>query len=406
MSTASKTVIYTGAPQSKLLQWDEDHLTALLQPSFSNNVSNRHFTASSTTEQGPNWRYLPPNRSHLPTGLTQATNPDFRPLSPTQKSQNHDLPPSSALSESRSHETTYASLSEDLDDEEARSQYYEHSFAIHEDVPSSQVLPPSTAALPSQTQSQAESSFLSTSYASSDADSTNYSILSTNLAPHHDVLDRIAITDLKDLPNAAYLRNIEPQTMTVNLLVGIISIPAPRIIRTRRGNRTVELIEMIVGDETKAGVGINVWLSHHTHSHIRPPHREAQTMVQLELEKQMEGLRPQDVVLMKNVALTSFRGRVYGQSLRRGMTKMELLYRINGVDGDEPRGLFGLRELERAEGMGVEKVRRVREWCLHFVGGVRNGGHGARGVEEKGEEGRVGRVAGRGRGDELPADTQ
>ena len=93
-----------------------------------------------------------------------------------------------------------------------------------------------------------------------------------------------------------------------------------------------------------------------------------------------------DVVLMRNVALTSFRGRVYGQSLRRGMTRVELVYRFGGQGEEAERGvLAGMgRELD-GEGGGVvlEKVRRVREWVLGFVGGGdrRKGGKGEKGVQ-------------------------
>lgn len=99
-----------------------------------------------------------------------------------------------------------------------------------------------------------------------------------------------------------------------------------------------------------------------------------------DLRAMMEGLRVRDVVLVRNVALAAFRGRVYGQSLRRGVTRVELVWR--GGEGGR-RGL---------EGGGVvgEKVRRVREWVLGFVGGGGDGG---------------GRERGKG-GVQLPADTQ
>ena len=92
-----------------------------------------------------------------------------------------------------------------------------------------------------------------------------------------------------------------------------------------------------------------------------------------DLRVMMEGLRVRDVVLVRNVALAAFRGRVYGQSLRRGVTRVDLVWRGGGV--------------ERRGWEGVEKVRRVREWVLGFVGGGGDGG-------------------GRERGVQLPADTQ
>ncbi|KAL8661511.1 MAG: hypothetical protein Q9202_005520 [Teloschistes flavicans] len=392
MTTSSKLLIYTGAPLAKSLQWQEEHLIAPLQLSFSDVHPERHPMTPSSLDQTPNWRSLPLDRPHLPTGLTQATNPDFRSVLPSQDIQNHHLPPSTSQSESHLDETSHVSISENITDEDEKSHYYEHSFAIHEDILSSQVLPPSTTTPSSQ--SESSTSFLSTSYASSDAESTNYSITSTSPAPHHVLLNRIAITDLKDLPSAQYLRRIEPQTMTVNVLVGVIAVPAPRAIRTRRGNRLVELVEMIVGDETKAGMGVNIWLPHDAPTHPREKANEAL------LKADLEGLRPTDIVLMRNVALTSFRDRVYGQSLRRGMTKIELIHRLHVGSGDDTRGFFGAKGLERAEGRGAEKLKRVRGWCLDFVGG------GGRATEDERGRGKAGReVGGKGRG-ELPADTQ
>lgn len=97
---------------------------------------------------------------------------------------------------------------------------------------------------------------------------------------------------------------------------------------------------------------------------------------------------------MRNVALTSFRGKVYGQSLRRGMTSVEVVWRSR-VEAGERKGLFERWEVEKG-GKGMEKVGRVREWVLRFVGG--GGGKGDRdgGGKDGGGGGR--RI--------LPADTQ
>ncbi|KAL9008995.1 MAG: hypothetical protein Q9180_009445 [Flavoplaca navasiana] len=169
--------------------------------------------------------------------------------------------------------------------------------------------------------------------------------------------------------------------MTVNLLLGIIAMPPPRTIITRKDARTISLLELTVGDETKAGFGINIWLPA-PFSYLKPG--------EVDLRAEMEKLRVRDVVLMRNVALTSFRGRVYGQSLRRGMTRVELLYRFGG-EGAERGVAAGMERELNGEGGGAvaEKVRRVREWVLGFV----SGGDGKR----------------KGKGDkdvQLPPDTQ
>ncbi|KAI4242718.1 MAG: hypothetical protein L6R42_010933, partial [Xanthoria sp. 1 TBL-2021] len=261
-------------------------------------------------------------------------------------------------------------------DDEILSQYYEHSFAVHEEVPSSRVL--AADSFQSTSTSHASSSSFP-----SEEDSTNYSLPPTPSQQNNlKTLLSTPITNLSTIPSACYLHSIEPQTMTVNLLLGIIALPPPRTIITRKDARTISLVELTVGDETEAGFGINIWLPA-PFSYLKPG--------EVDLRAEMEKLRVRDVVLMRNVALTSFRGRVYGQSLRRGMTRVELVYRFQG----EERGMLaGMeRELDR-EGGGVvlEKVRRVRQWVLGFVGG----GDVRRRERGKGGNGGV----------QLPADTQ
>lgn len=98
---------------------------------------------------------------------------------------------------------------------------------------------------------------------------------------------------------------------------------------------------------------------------------------------------------MRNVALTSFRGKVYGQSLRRGMTSVEVVWRSR-VEAGERKGLFERWEVEKGR-KGMEKVRTVREWVLRFVGGGGNG---------RGDRDGSGKDGGGGGRRILPADTQ
>lgn len=170
------------------------------------------------------------------------------------------------------------------------------------------------------------------------------------------------LSDLRDIPNAAYLRSIIPQTMSVNLVVGIISISQPRTIITRRGGRSVDLVEMLVGDSTRSGFGINIWLP--CFQRNNQPVQGEQT-----LASQVLGLRPQDVVLARTIALSSFNGRVYGSSLRRNMTSLDLLYR-NVADADDGRGTYRAQDLE-VESIAdpqVFKVKKVKDWVMQFVG--------------------------------------
>jgi hypothetical protein len=62
-----------------------------------------------------------------------------------------------------------------------------------------------------------------------------------------------SFTNLSGLPTAMQLEKCYPQTVTVNLVVGIISLAPARTIHLRRLPHTMQLIEVIVGDETRTG---------------------------------------------------------------------------------------------------------------------------------------------------------
>ncbi|KAI4130028.1 MAG: hypothetical protein LQ338_001962 [Usnochroma carphineum] len=372
-----KTIVYTGAPLSRSLNWDEEQLVAPLQPCF---LDAQHSQTYIDIDIAPKWRSLPLEQKHLPTGLTQATNPDFVP-EPTRNQEETSFLSTTNYS-ALPHTQNDNTLSTGDQDSDILSQYYEHSFAVHDDIPSSQIFPATSPSPSSSTYIESDTSIYSDAGDLHQREATIRRFAAT------------CITDLSSVPTASYLHSITPQTMTLNLLIGIISIPPLRTITTRRDSRTVDLVEMIVGDETRAGFGVNVWLPHnHPGGHRLNENKQTQ-----QLRDEMADLRPRDIVMMRNVALTSFRGKVYGQSLRRGMTGVELVWR-NVVDEGDRRGVLARSDVERGGEVWVEKVRRVREWVLQFVGG---GGIG-RDVRRD-DDGVIGRE-GRGRR-ALPADTQ
>ncbi|QSZ35602.1 hypothetical protein DSL72_008472 [Monilinia vaccinii-corymbosi] len=351
-----KVIFLAGAPTSRSLDWDESHLLSDFTDPFiqflrlSNSAPRNNNAPSfleSPTAPNPAWRELPLERQHLTTGASQ--DHAFQPI--YGGNGNHD---------------------QDVD--EALSHFYEHSYAIHADAPSSQITP--HASFTSMTSSEAG--------ASSSA-STSHSVVDSHvsLPPSGDHVESVGhappipvaghCTSLKDVPHAQYLSSIVPQTMTVNLIVGIISIAEPRAIDTRRGGE-VALVEMLVGDETKSGFSINFWLSGRGKEGVR---------------RSLEDLRVQDVVLVRNVALGSFNGKVHGQSLRKDMTRFCLLYREK-IDRKDVGGCYGKRDLEGEELDGqLAKVRRVRSWVEGFVGVVKPLRRGVKRVRE-----------------ELPPDTQ
>ena len=347
-------ILLTGAPTASSLEWDAATLSAPLQACFTGKLRKTTLILPPPTP-APAWRQLPLNQQHLPTGLTQASyqaDAGNEPGTIEEASFASAADISSATSDDVAPNMQIDNSPQGLKDD-SLSDFYEESFAVH-NLPSSQVI--GNDAL--------DGTFLSTSDAISDV-TTSQSTQEPSQDFHSITRARLALsrpTDLQNIPNAGHLRSITPQTMTIDLVVGIISIPAPRMVKTRTGSRTLELVEMVVGDETKAGFTINIWL---------PAAHEAITSQPRtnDLWTELSALRPQDVVLAKNVALNSFRGRVYGQSLRRGVTSLNLLYRIP-VDATDLKGAFTFRNLQATsdDNTKVTKLARVRYWVMSFVG--------------------------------------
>jgi hypothetical protein len=339
---APGVLIFTGAPLSAALSWEEsDLLDTFCEPvarfaGIDRNEGSGSFvpaTADTTASlDNPSWRYIPLDRQHLTTGLSQlhGCGKEYEGAAFFTAS---DI---DSFVEELSQQPFGASQASSVESvEQVCSQFYEQSYAIHEDIPSSQIAA-----------TEQSTSFYTNESSSYGTSADSFRGKPIPVAGH--------LTNLKDIPNANYLNSIHPQTMTANLIIGVISIPAPRAIKTRRG-ADVELIEVLAGDETKSGFGINFWLS-------------SSQSVEGDMRSVLSGLRPQDVVLMRNVALSSFRGKVYGQSLRKEMTKVHLLYR-NRIDKSDIGGCYIAADLmEENSHPEVEKTRRVREWVLRFVG--------------------------------------
>jgi hypothetical protein len=353
---APKLLMFVGAPEASSLDWQESGLLDTFSDAITrfaglNGHNGGEITIpitpalTSASIAYPSWRSLPLERQHLTTSLTQSFERHhlFTGLSQTKEMQGASFFVASQINSfieelsqapPESHPSSHASA------EELLSQFYEESYAKHEDVQSSQITPASD---------------VGTSFTSDELSSDSFDSALRLLGAPKDVPIAGHLSNLRDLPNAIYLNSIHPQTMTVNLIVGIISIPEPRAIKTRRG-AAVELLEVLVGDETRSGFGVNFWLA-------------SSQSIQGDMRNILSGLRPRDVVLLRNVALSSFRGKVYGQSLRKEMTKVHLLYRTR-VDKSDIRGCYSAADLAmgRPASPQVEKTRRVREWVLKFVG--------------------------------------
>lgn len=304
-----------GAPTSDTLDWDKDEL--LDKPVFPFHDSDVHhqINLSLPEQHVVKWRSLQGKQTDQPEQDSPARN-----------------------------EEALFVTTEDLGPVEGQelSLFYDHSFSIHE---ASEV---SVGILSGE--SMEESGL--------QGDSTVMSIETSSDGEFPPIQG--GLSDLKDIPNAGYLQSIIPQTMTVNLIVGIITIYPPRRVVTRQWKREQDLVEMVVADETKTGFNVTFWL----------PPATSGTMGRNETGPDLSGLRPRDIILLRMVGLSSFRERVYGQSLRKEMTKVDLLHR-QPVDATDVGGIYSLRRIHdhtaREDDQPLTKVRRVREWIKRFV---------------------------------------
>ena len=349
-------MVLTGAPLLNSLKWEEEELSAILQPPFLENHPHENQSLSSTEDITPYWRSLPFKQGYLPTGLTQANRHGGSTKFEDDAGNNgsflstNDLSFVSAISKAN---ISPGSSKFEANEEENLSLYYEHSFALHEELPSSQIV--SLGSFTEDESFATEPEEFSTMLTiDSELEAERQSALSKFMSGH--------VSDLKDMPNTAYLYSITPQTMTVDLVVGIISIAGPRSINTRRGGREVELVELLVGDDTRTGFGINVWLTPCQDSN-KPGSKDER------LRNDTLRLRPRDIILATNVALCSFRGKVFGQSLRKGMTTLDLLFR-NVVDKDDRTCAFRAEDLRQRNIIEPQmlKLIKVKQWVMQFVG--------------------------------------
>ncbi|EXJ77083.1 hypothetical protein A1O3_10241 [Capronia epimyces CBS 606.96] len=363
----TRMIILAGAPESTKLDWSEKsllpesmHVESLAPP-----------TSSSPKAFGAQWRQITTQRLQMrpvlpkleidarppPDGLDRSGAEFFSaddfvgPPTPSSDVSGDESQPSGVSTETTS---------------EALSDYYDHSFAIYEAIPSSQISGFSDYTPGTPTYESNEEMFPQTPGSGGGIIRTaSQRRLSQAPRPKH-------LSNLEDIPNARYLSSIEPQTMTVNLVVGILSIAPPRTVMTgmKYGKPSErDLVELVVGDDTKTGFSISMWLPREMRVNWKDGANSAPEGSRSLLRRSLRVLRPRDVVLLQNVALSSFRGKVHGQSLKGDVTKVDLLFRKR-VDDDDLDGIYSASNLRTASSRDPQilKVKKVRDWLLEFVG--------------------------------------
>jgi len=354
-----KIVLFTGAPDpSTFDQAILDSRTTFTEPiaTFLGEPTEHKRSPSSNPENQIAWRSLPLKRRRLETGLSQLfAFPDVLPGHDFQPHDNFFTTAGLSFdSDGSRHDTTSHFRSQSQENQEILSQFYDHSLARHQDIHSSQLPAPEDDNTTSFETDDA-TSFLTTS--KSFNTTTEGDISTVSVRPP--LPGGAHLSDLEDVPRAKDLLALAPATVTVNLIAGIISVSPPREVKTRWGRR-MSLVELLLGDETRSGFGVTFWLP-------ASEHNSAHDAQQTTLSK----LRRQDVVMLQNVALHVFRDKVYGQSLRKNLTRVYLLHRRKLDDRDEG-GYYRLDHLKSKKTLSdpqLEKTRKVREWVLRFVGG-------------------------------------
>jgi hypothetical protein len=370
-------IILAGAPEPAKLDWSEKSLISV------SNVSNVDPSTSNTSHDKPfkaQWRQLPADRLQmrpsLPklaiTPLTQI-NPDPADFFSPAEEIGQESPAAAGASDISGDESQPSGVSSAEPANEALTEYYDHSFTIYEAVPSSQLTDGSyTPGTPTY-----ESAIVQFPDGTAVDSSARGGIIRTASQRRLSQAPRPkAISNLCDIPNANYLRSIEPQTKTVNLIVGVLSISATRKVTTGMAYgkpRQVELVELLVGDDTKTNFAITMWLPKELHVLWRdkqennsPSHSPADVGRSL-LRRQLKFIRPRDVLLLQNVALTTYKGKVAGASLRGEVTKVDLLYRKK-IDETDEEGCYSNSNLRNPIDPQIKKVKSVRDWLVEFVG--------------------------------------
>lgn len=344
-----KIIIFTGAPETMTLNWDKSNLLTKLQPSVARFCGKETESISEVvTTLQPSWRLLSCQRHNLTCFSPELYVESSVPQGDLHEDTQNGPPVSSSETDSYTRKPTQNSVTPEisitLSLEQDLSQFYKESFIRHKD----------------EMLSLSVHKFQPNSPLGSSLNDNDDSSLDSSFGLSLSLIDNMPIsgclTDIKDIPTATYLDSIYPQTVTCNIIVGIITITEARAIKTRRG-QTVELIEVLVGDETKSGFTINFWLNSSS--------RERS----VDFNNSLYKLQAQDIILIQNMALNSFQGKVYGQSLRKELTKVHLLdrYRNFGSKFGRNNGPVHDPNKNEIQALQIAKVSRVLEWLVRFV---------------------------------------
>lgn len=337
-----------GAPPREKLDFSEG---ALLSADDCNAFDEAVWHVASDDEQTIElkWRHLADRDSRLHTGWSQPYLPGHGCAASDLSFSIPNIEQPSTLPELDTSLLDDATTTFQEDDTKVDG-YLEHSLIFHSNLVSSQIAQDTTA-----DNTVSSSSFLTTSFGTTMSEPSS-PLRDDKNATILQIPTTMAVTPLGSLPSAQHLRSIYPQTPTPNLLCVLMTTPECREVFVRKGGYKVNLWEITVADDTRSGFKVSFWL--------RPP-RESnnqQPNAQSLLLQALEHARVGNILLLRNIALTSFRDVVYGQSLNpaitRARTTMDILMSSDGVSIGQLGGLPATI---------VETFIRVKRWARAHV---------------------------------------
>jgi hypothetical protein len=341
-----KLKMLNGAPRREHLDFSDD----CLLPVDECNGFSVAFGCDVSVDSSPamKWRCLAKKNTRLPTEWQQ-------PYLPGSILGSHmadvSLPEVDRFSSFAQEDTTTLGATASFNDPSFISDdLIEHSLVFHDTLLSSQVVPGEE---PDTTINS--SSFLSTSFETTTSGSSSPSKVDQPPIMLH-IPPKLSITPLDTLPSAQKLRAIYPQTPTPNFVCAVTANPEKREVFVRKGGYKMDLWEIIVADDSFSGFKIAFWM------HQNQESKSERIRAQGPLLQALQSIKIGDIILLKNVALTSFRDTVFGQSLNpaisRARTDIQVLMKSNGTSAIQS---------SRLPAPVDEAFTRVKKWARIHV---------------------------------------
>lgn len=379
--------LLNGAPLREQLDFSND---SLLDIAKCDNFSTKPWHGQSTEEEevALKWRDIGLKNARLHTEWSQPHLPGTG-LQGAHNNHSFAIPGIEESSALPDYDTTNLDTTLTLNEEHsAADDYLQHSLIFYDTLMSSQVVQDVA-----EDNTVTSSSFLTTSFGTTASGTSSHSPMDSHVLVLQ-VPSAMAVTPLGSLPSAQHLRSIYPQTPTPNFLCALMTTPERREVFVRKGGYKMSLWEITVGDDTRSNFKVTFWL--------RPPRdfNNEQNHAQVQLLHVLERLQVGEILLLRNIALTSFRDTVYGQSLNtaitRARTSVDVLMKGSGMSVAQVGGLPALV---------VETFMRVKKWARSHVAGEREHIR-----KRKGGPSRPGNAAKRSflspaRDEDLPPDT-